>query len=175
MLNLKLLLFLLSFVLLIIATEADTSLEQLDTIIELHKKLRKNHNTPALKWDSILAIQSKQFVESCQYNSKMDSSLISKLLAVDNVARGYNNWNQTINAWYNGNKYYDYDNPGYTDDAGTFITMIWKETTRIGCAIQDCPNGLLYHCLYSPSIPIPLLFNEKEYQLNVQKKSYTMG
>lgn len=172
MLPSPLLLIVVSLMLFIITTEAGTSLEQRNTIIDLHKKLRKNHNdTPALKWDATLGYQSEQFVKSCQFDNKKKNSLFSKLLAVDNVASGFKNWNQTINAWYKGNRYYDYDQPGYTDKSGTFITMIWKDTKRIGCAVQECHNGLLYHCLYSPSIPISSLFNVKEYQLNVQNKS----
>lgn len=88
------------------------------------------------------------------------------------MASGYKDWNQTINAWYRGKKYYDYDYPGYTDATATFITMVWKNTERIGCASQDCPGGVLYHCLYSPSIAIHSILDEKVYESDVgQNKS----
>lgn len=164
-------LFAFVFSICIVATEAGTSTEQRDIIIDLHRKLRQNHeDTSALKWDIILAFESKQYVKKCDFNSKSDKSKISKLIAVDNVASGYKNWNQTISAWYKGNKYYDYDHPGYTDASATFITMVWKDTKRIGCASQECPSGTLYHCLYSPSIPVHLVLDESEYQSNVAKK-----
>ncbi|KAG2200375.1 hypothetical protein INT47_002289 [Mucor saturninus] len=161
-------LLLLFVVLCVAASEVDNSIEQRNIIIALHKKLRHNHkDTSALKWDTILAFQSKQYVKKCDFNRKSDISGFANLIAIDNVASGFKNWNQTINAWYKGNEYYDYDHPGYTDAAATFITMVWKDTERIGCASQECPSGTLYRCLYSPSIPIHLILDEKEYESNV--------
>lgn len=84
------LLFLSLFGLYILSTAAGISSDQHDIIIELHKKLRENHKkTVGLKWDALLAFQSKQYVKKCDYNSAKDSSKISELLAVDNVASGY--------------------------------------------------------------------------------------
>ncbi|MBM6383515.1 MAG: hypothetical protein JSY10_05915 [Paenibacillus sp.] len=122
-----------------------------------------------MKWDNALAQQANQFTDACQFNRKNTASL-QKMNALDNVARGYGHWNQTIQAWYSGHKDYNFKSPGYTDDAGTFITMIWKDSTRIGCSSKSCSSGNLYHCIYSPSIPIHLIFNAAEYKSNVLLK-----
>jgi hypothetical protein len=169
--KLSILIFLLQLLPTIMAIGAALTSAQKSEIISLHSKLRKAHsNTSGLHWSSLLALESQAFVTNCQYNDNSKAlSLLKESLAVDNVAQGYEDWQQTINAWYSGNKYYDYNNPGYTDDAGTFISMVWKDSTEIGCAAINCSNlnGFLYQCLYSPSIPLSLILDAKEYQLNV--------
>lgn len=140
-------------------------------IISLHNNIRRSHsNTPGLHWNSLLALEAKIYVENCQYNDNSKVlSLLKESLAVDNVAKGYANWEKTINAWYSGNKDYDYDNPGYTNGAGAFITMVWKDSTDIGCSAMNCSDiGVLYQCLYSPSIPVPLVLDPNEYEKNVR-------
>ncbi|KAI9363746.1 CAP domain-containing protein, partial [Pilaira anomala] len=117
------------------------------SILSLHNQLRSSHNSPDLKWDYVLAHRANRFTDECEYNKSNINSL--KLFnAVDNVAQGYYHWNQTIQAWYGGHKHYDFKNPGYKENAGTFITMIWKDTTRIGCSKTICSGTALYQCIY---------------------------
>jgi hypothetical protein len=154
---------------------AAISLDEKDQILDLHNSIRESHaNTPALTWNNALAKKSQQFVESCQYRDRSNSmDLYEEFSAVDNVAKGYSNWNNVIKAWYAGSKDYDYNNPGYTKQAGSFITMLWKDSTEIGCSSFKCTKGdtTLYQCLYSPSIPFESLLDEKEYKLNVLSTS----
>ncbi|GAA5801991.1 hypothetical protein HPULCUR_007451 [Helicostylum pulchrum] len=153
----------------ILTAEAGINAQDRQSVLSIHNRLRKTHNTPVLKWDNALAQQASKFTDECQFNRKNTLSL-QNINALDNVAQGYGHWNQTIQAWYSGHKDYNFKSPGYTDDAGTFITMIWKDSARIGCSSNSCSSGNLYHCIYSPSIPTHLIFNAAEYKSNVLLK-----
>lgn len=135
-------------------------------ILDLHNKLRKKHNSPELKWSVKLAIESKFFVDSCDFYKTVNYEN-----STNNIAQGYANWNDTILGWYNGQKYYNYDKPKYVNKAGPFIAMIWRSSTHIGCASFNCGKeaGRLYQCEYSPSIPIELVFDKNEYIDNINE------
>ncbi|GAA5807788.1 hypothetical protein MFLAVUS_001167 [Mucor flavus] len=162
-------LLLLSLSLSILKVEAGISPQDRQSVLTIHNRFRKAHNTPELKWDNALAQRASQFTDTCQFNRKITTSL-QNINALDNAAQGYGHWNQTIQAWYSGHKDYNFKSPGYTDDAGTFITMIWKDSAQMGCSSKSCSGGNLYSCIYSPSIPIHLLFNAAEYKSNVLLK-----
>jgi hypothetical protein len=135
-------------------------------ILLLHNQLRAKHNAPPLKWSRTLAQESKDYVETCNY---YENSVHSN--ATNNVALGYSDWHDTVEGWYSGLEYYDFDHPGYLEDAGTFIAMVWQSSTHLGCASFDCGRkvGRLYQCQYSPSIPLSLAYTEKEYRDNVHE------
>jgi hypothetical protein len=102
-------------------------------ILALHNQLRAKHDAPPLKWSKLLAQESKDYVETCNYykNSVHRN-------ATNNVAFGYVDWHDTVKGWYSGLEHYDFDKPGYLEDAGTFIAMIWQSSTHLGCASFDC-------------------------------------
>lgn len=151
--------------------EAAITLDEKIHVINLHNSIRKSHsNTPPLIWNKALAKKSQLFVESCQYKDRSSTlKLYKELSALDNAASGYSSWSDVVDAWYSGNEDYDYEDPGYTSDTGAFVTMLWKDSTQIGCSSFKCAKDdtVLYQCLYSPSIPYKSLFDEKAYKLNV--------
>ncbi|KAL7315717.1 hypothetical protein PS15m_004897 [Mucor circinelloides] len=133
-------------------------------ILDLHNALREKHNSPELKWSIKLAIESRLFVDGCDFYKTVNHKN-----STNNIAQGYANWNDTILGWYSGRKYYN--KPRYVSKAGPFIAMIWKSSTHVGCASFSCGKdiGRLYQCEYSPSIPVELVFDENEYIDNIDE------
>ncbi|CAL9342485.1 hypothetical protein HMPREF1486_00073 [Streptomyces sp. HPH0547] len=39
-----------------------------------------------------------------------------------------------VTRWYDGGRTYDYAKPGFSGETGFFTQVVWKSTTRIGCA-----------------------------------------
>ena len=57
--------------------------------------------------------------------------------------------------WYDEEKDYDYNNPGYQDKVAHFTQVVWRDTARIGCAFAACLNvttvpGRLFCCKSIP-------------------------
>lgn len=41
---------------------------------------------------------------------------------------------------YETGRSYNFNNPGFTMQAGQFTQLVWKSTTKIGCAAVACNN-----------------------------------
>lgn len=53
-----------------------------------------------------------------------------------------------IDMWGQERKVYDWNNPGFSMQTGHFTQMVWKGTSKLGCAVTNCGGSLgkLYVC-----------------------------
>ncbi|WP_283137478.1 CAP family protein [Rhizohabitans arisaemae] len=63
---------------------------------------------------------------------------------------------EAVAAWYEGSEAYDFDRPGYTQQAGHFTQLVWKNTTHLGVgrAVHVADDGKAYTAvitIYSPA------------------------
>ncbi|RSL49318.1 hypothetical protein CDV31_007695 [Fusarium ambrosium] len=136
----------------------DLSLEGDYTSIMLnyHNIHRANHSAPDLVWDETLAGYAENTANGCVFEHDMTQG---------NGGYGQNlaSWGATgdiddmqkksaaggiTNQWYNsemGNwAYYGQENPPDGMDIqlyGHFTQVVWKDTTKVGCATVKCPAG----------------------------------
>ncbi|MFF0389974.1 CAP family protein [Kitasatospora sp. NPDC004615] len=56
--------------------------------------------------------------------------------AGDNPEGGYtpDGCKDAVDSWYAGAASYDYSKPGFSRETGNFTQLVWKSTTKIGCA-----------------------------------------
>lgn len=116
-------------------------------IMKQHNLHRANHSAPAAEWDDNLASIAATIASSCVYAH--DTSAGGGGYG-QNIGAGSKDTevDQMItNAMYNDEiGYY----PGYGGEPdmgnfenwGHFSQIVWKSTTKIGCATQYCPGGL---------------------------------
>lgn len=107
-------------------------------ILEQTNKKRALHSAPALEWDWKLT----DF--AANYAKKFDCNNV-KLIHSDgpygeNLAAGFVGGKDPVNAWYDEIKDYDYSNPGYSEATGHFTQLIWKDSSKMGCAKVTCDN-----------------------------------
>ncbi|MEU8109268.1 CAP family protein [Nonomuraea muscovyensis] len=107
-----------------------------------HNALRARHRAPALTVDEALVAYAKQRVTHVTRYDGLRGGHSG--LGADYGENQY--WFQTSSAgrvascadgvrkWYEGSGSYDYRNPGFSSRTGLFTQVVWKATTRLGCA-----------------------------------------
>ncbi|MFF8036097.1 CAP family protein [Streptomyces sp. NPDC016626] len=106
-----------------------------------HNTYRARHGAPPLKIDPTLVDYAKNRV-----NMISQSEGLSHVPPTTGGHGENRHWSATtvsgrmatckdvVTAWYNDSRDYDYAHPGYSSATGHFTQIVWKETTRVGCA-----------------------------------------
>lgn len=127
-------------------------------MINEHNVHRANHSAPALEWDDTLAGYAQITANKCVFAHDMTEgggavaygqNLASwgstgdiSGLQVESGRRGVTDqwYNDEIENW----TYYGLDNPPSGSDLdawGHFTQLVWKSSTKLGCATVQCPAG----------------------------------
>lgn len=130
-----------------IAYNASEDLKQ--EILETHNAFRAKHRAPALQWDNELANYAYRHASQCQFEHTHGPY-------GENLAAGYATAEDALTAWYNEVQHYSYSNPHFSMSTGHFTQLVWKSTTKVGCALVPCNGshgtpGQYLVCEYSPA------------------------
>ena len=58
---------------------------------------------------------------------------------------------QVVQAWYDEHQFYDYQKSQFSPEVGHFTQLVWKSTTRVGCAqvfAKTAKGGVYTVCNY---------------------------
>jgi uncharacterized protein YkwD len=127
-----------------------------DAMLEHHNIHRANHSAPALQWDAELAQYADNIAKGCQFEHDMEQG-------EGGYGQNLASWGSTgdiddkqiaagssavTEQWYNGEfhlwNFYGMDDPPADSDFhgwGHFTQVLWKDTTKLGCATVSCPAG----------------------------------
>jgi len=61
---------------------------------------------------------------------------------------GYASLADAVDAWYNEVKLYDFSKPGWNTATGHFTALVWKSTSKLGCAVNTACGMATYVCQY---------------------------
>ncbi|MFG2904342.1 CAP family protein [Kitasatospora sp. NPDC048286] len=118
-----------------------------DEALQAHNQYRARHNSPPLTVDPELVEYAKQRVIHLSTGRRLDLVHEGRVkgagenawwgwsgpleLGIDPAPAG-----SAVEAWYKQGSNYRFDKPGYDQNPGTglFTQVVWKATTRIGCA-----------------------------------------
>lgn len=118
-----------------------------------HNDFRALHGVSNLTWSSTIASVAQSHVSSCNFALYSGSGNYGQNVA----AGGFDPIESVVDYLYtDGAAAYDYGNPGFSQETGTFTQIVWKATTQIGCGVQDCDGlngtpGAFIACFYLPA------------------------
>ncbi|KAI5244000.1 PR-1-like protein [Aureobasidium subglaciale] len=126
-------------------------------VLVSHNVHRANHSASNLIWDNALASTAAKIASTCVYahNTTTDGGGYGQNIAAgvtaDNITAiitelFYNNEVSHFNGLY-GQAQPDMSNFG---SWGHFSQIVWKGTSKVGCATQYCPKGLANVGPYTP-------------------------
>lgn len=134
-------------------TEAEKQL-----IVDAHNRYRTEVKPPAcvmfkLSWDDELSMLAKKWSENCifKHDPNFQRRIPGKYNVGQNLAYGYSSWENTMKAWYDEYKDYNYGKLKHNGVVGHYTQMVWATTTRIGCYFSNCKTmRRFYVCNYAP-------------------------
>jgi uncharacterized protein YkwD len=110
---------------------------------ELSNRYRVSHQVAPFVWDAELAASAARFAASCPQGHSGANGL------GENLAWGHQSLSAAIEAWYQEVDQYSFSQPGWSSSTGHFTQLVWKDTTRVGCAINRACSMATYVCQYA--------------------------
>ncbi|WIA33993.1 hypothetical protein OEZ86_012378 [Tetradesmus obliquus] len=126
-----------------------------------HNALRRRHSAGPLLWDEQLARAAAAYARKCIFKpdtANQDSGENMFITKVTNAPHA-DLLGTAVDMWYQGSARYNFSNPGFSSDTGSFTQVVWRGSTSLGCAVQRCGRGIsgtswedgsLVACRYSP-------------------------
>ncbi|MEZ4363383.1 MAG: CAP domain-containing protein [Kofleriaceae bacterium] len=129
-----------------------------------HNQVRQQVGLPPLTWDPALAAIAKAWAAKCvdvedpigliDHNAGRSSGqsgpVGENIYGASSGATGP----AAVNSWASEAANYNYASNQCSDVCGHYTQLVWRETERVGCALQECPAlrfGSTVVCDYSPA------------------------
>ncbi|GME82432.1 unnamed protein product [Ambrosiozyma monospora] len=130
-------------------TSSSTSSGDFKSImLDTTNKYRAKHGVDALTWDDTLEQYAQDYAN--EYDCNPDGILIhSGGKYGENLALGYG-YEGAVDGWYSEGSNYTYG--AYCKGLDHFTALVWKSTTKMGCATKYCNShwGDYVICSYDP-------------------------
>lgn len=117
-------------------------------ILDAHNTDRAKHGVSDLTWDSTLESYAQLYADQYDCSGTLTHSGGKY---GENLACGFADGPSAVLAWYEEGDNYDYSSTTVFDH---FTQIVWKSTTKLGCAYKDCRSnnwGLYIVCSYDPA------------------------
>ncbi|KAL1406440.1 hypothetical protein Q8F55_008139 [Vanrija albida] len=119
-------------------------------ILKLHNDYRAHFGVGALTWDGALAAAAAANANRCLFEHT------NPRVYGENIAQGTTDFFDTkrlFDMWASGEEgKYDYNKHEYSSATGHFTQVVWKGTTKLGCATATCNGDQTYLvCEYDPA------------------------
>ncbi|CAE6472384.1 unnamed protein product [Rhizoctonia solani] len=102
-----------------------------------HNDERANHGAEALVWDDGLASSAQAWADQCNFQHSQSGQNLYAGTGNPTTAAAVGAWNSESNE-------YDPANPQYSH----WTQVVWKGTTKLGCAVQQCAPGTIFDASY---------------------------
>lgn len=129
-------------------------------MLDEHNLLRAKHCSPDMTWDAELAKAAQAWADNCKFEHAQGTGMGENLFV---EAGQVSNGKSVADGWYSEIAKYDFANPGTSSGTGHFSQLVWKASTRLGCArALNCtgaqidadwssfPTADLVVCRYAP-------------------------
>ncbi|CAN9239372.1 PR-1-like protein [Alternaria alternata] len=128
----------------------------ISAVMRAHWYWRRLHCAQDLVWDTELANAARADISECPKDPEHKRSG-SNLSSVNPPPEGYDAWVEfartATHGWHEEETKYPYDNPHFDPAWGHFSQMVWRNSTRLGCALGHCPSDVnwpgRFYCYYS--------------------------
>ncbi len=117
--------------------------------IDFQNNYRNLHHSPPLKYDQNITNIAQKYANYLAKNNLFEHGMLydnngnrlgQNLMAIWNAKKNNSEIIKiAVKNWYKENVYYNYNNPGFSQQTGHFTQVVWKSTQKIGFGIAK--NG----------------------------------
>jgi len=132
--------------------------DEIQELVNEHNRYRAEASPSLqnLKWNEDLAAFARDHVATCVYGhtSNDERANIGGFWAVgENIYEGSPKPTVTAvtDAWGDERNSYHLEDNSCDDVCGHYTQIVWSDTTDVGCAWADCPDGTFVACNYGPA------------------------
>jgi uncharacterized protein YkwD len=105
---------------------------------------RSHHQVSPVTWDDRLAARAAEYAKTCPLRH-------SNVPGVgETLAWGYVDFGDVVDSWYGQSNSYKSMEPGFVVPAGDFTQLVWKDTSKVGCAVNKACRLSIWTCWYDP-------------------------
>ncbi|KAI5814713.1 CAP domain-containing protein [Pyronema omphalodes] len=110
-----------------------------------HNQARYEHQVGGLQWDNNLAASAQRHANRCGFYHSGQPGV------GENLAWGtYLGRLRAVRLWVVERNQFNFQNGGFSKQTGHFTQVVWKGTTRVGCAEKACNGFRMHVCQYYP-------------------------
>jgi pathogenesis-related protein 1 len=111
-------------------------------LLSMHNNYRQMHNVAALTWDVTMAARAQSHAQTCQWGHQDKGTKIPIGQNIYASTKGDTAAQDAMKAWYDEIRLYNFDNGVFSMATGHFTALVWKATSKLGCGVATCTNGL---------------------------------
>ena len=117
--------------------------------LEAHNAARAEHCSAPLAWSSEAAAAADEWAQrlvgrGCTLEHSRSAYGENLFMAT----AGRSSPADVVASWVNERRQYDFRHGGFSMETGHFTQVVWKGTTRLGCAMRTCRGMDLWVCNY---------------------------
>ncbi|KAF5355178.1 hypothetical protein D9756_005479 [Leucocoprinus leucothites] len=110
--------------------------------INVHNSYRTQYGgAQPLTYDDGLAAEAAEYANQCSWDVSKREGAGQNLNFTQHFASPPTaTIKDAVDAWVDEVRKYDFDNPHFSEETGHFTQVVWKSTTKVGCARTVCGN-----------------------------------
>ena len=132
---------------------------EMKTLLSLHNEARRDVGVAPLVWSKSLAVYAQLWADhlastSCRMEHRPRSGRWKQVYGENLLIgkTGYHGVEDAVRAWEGEKSGYHGAtlNPSNWYPSGHYTQMVWKNTSRVGCAKAECRGNVIIVCNYDP-------------------------
>lgn len=126
-------------------------------VLDAHNTLRDRHGSPHLAYSAELGTKAEDIATALAESGDLSGAAAAQLAGDLGVNLAWTNGGDLdgraiVETWYGQVADYDFDQPGYSEQTGSFTQVVWRESTELGAGYAELDGGgWLVIALYSPA------------------------
>ncbi len=124
--------------------------EDIKLVVDTHNEWRKQVKVPPLEWSDELAEVATKWGKELEKKCDWKHSGWQYGENLFKGTEGYYNAKDVVDSWGSEIEYYNYENNSCSNVCGHYTQMVWKTTTKVGCAKMTCDGWDVWICEYDP-------------------------